>query len=358
MSATGKTPIYIGVDAGGSNTRLIGCSKPPGEPFGPVLVNEQPMKMCAPTGNFQTLREAILAFTALYHEPLQAYQIAAMGIGYAGFVNGGRADKGPAMPFGLDAPTLGEAFACDAFGTGDIASQAWGLNLMKPEDFSLLSAAGTEADPMAEQALISFGTGIGALPIVKQNNGLIVPVRATEFGATPWAATSRDEYAYRDFLLSRLGRDHLTMGRACNLWNCAQYELWKQDEAPKVVTKWLDEADDKGAEVFRIATEEVAESNGAACRRALNRYCQYVGRAAGTFAVCQGAFGGLYVAGGIPQRIGAERLVQRGFMQAVLSASPYYAELLRRMPVRLALSEAGDLGAAYMAYAHVTGLAS
>ncbi len=166
--------------------------------------------------------------------------------------------------------------------------------------------------------IIGPGTGLGVAAIVfgADGNPIVLP---TEGGHVTMAATNAREWALFEWLLKskyhHISAERVVSGKGIvNLYNavCGVEGLDLPERTPAEITK---AGLDKSCKV---------------CTEVLDLFCHFLGVAAGNLALSYGAFGGVYIAGGIVPQLGDFFKTSR-FRESFL-AKGRFSEYLSRIP--------------------------
>ena len=198
----------------------------------------------------------------------------------------------------------------------DFQANAYSLPYLEEGERRLLYPG--DAREGAKLAVMGPGTGLGGA-VLEQVNGQATATTC-EPGHMGLAPSSADDLELFALLLPRHGELHaerLVSGPGLLLLYQALAEL-RGEKAPATTP----------AEVSRLALQE---AEGLALE-ALGRFCGFLGSACGDFLLATGAYGGLYLAGGIlpgmwdflQQSSFRQRLCEKGSMKEHLQAVPVY----------------------------------
>lgn len=165
--------------------------------------------------------------------------------------------------------------------------------------------------------IIGPGTGLGVAGVVF-SDGKPVPV-STEGGHVTMPATTQREFDLFEFLkkekYSHISAERVISGKGLlNLYH-----------AISGVDK-LDLPEKNPAEI----TEAALKKKCPTCVEALDLFCHFLGIAAGNLALSYGAFGGIYIAGGIVPQLG-DYFASSRFRESYL-AKGRYNDYLDRIP--------------------------
>jgi glucokinase len=217
----------------------------------------------------------------------------------------------------------------------DFEAAAWSLLRLAPTDMRPLgSAQGSQPGAgggaqRATKVVFGPGTGLGVAALVHTEHGWCAV--ATEGGHTAFGAASNEE----EPIFARLRAECGAVSAECVLSGPGLERLHRAVHGSK--TKLTTEA------IVKYAKEgEEAES------ATVSLFARLLGRFAGDLALMFKALGGIYVAGGVAQRIGSALDVHA--FRAAFEAHPPYEKLLRPIPTTLiTLEEPGLLGCAVLA---------
>ena len=176
-------------------------------------------------------------------------------------------------------------------------------NLVVVNDFTALAMAlpsllphqrhqvgGGMALPRSVHGLIGAGSGLGVSGLIPAEKGWIA--LGTEGGHTSFSP--RDE---REIYILQYGWKHFPH---------VSFERVLSGPGIELIYRAL--ADRAGVKVDPLSAPEITrrglEDRDALCRETLDAFCAILGTAAANLAVTQGAFGGIYIGGGIVPRLG------------------------------------------------------
>jgi glucokinase len=170
----------------------------------------------------------------------------------------------------------------------DFAAVGMGLPLLGSGD---MLALGPKADVISDRTsrqtfcVLGPGTGLGVSALVIREGQIFA--LETEGGHVSYAPTTGDEIAILQQLMARFGRvsnERLLCGSGLANLHQAICQLARVDASP-------------------ISPEEIvarAQNQGDPfCIRAVEGFCNVLGSVAGDFALCYGAWDGVYLAGGL-----------------------------------------------------------
>lgn len=191
----------------------------------------------------------------------------------------------------------------------DFAALAWSLPVLEPAD--LVQVGGTDADPRGAKVVLGPGTGLGVAGLVPVGAGSWAAVPGEGGHVTLPAANAREAELIH---LARARFGHVSAER-----------LVAGPGLP-VIHELL------GGEPLRA--EEIsarALAGDALASETLETSFRFLGTVAGNLALTYGAFGGVYIGGGVvPRHVGS--FVGSGF-RAAFEAKGRYREYLAAIPV-------------------------
>jgi glucokinase len=175
--------------------------------------------------------------------------------------------------------------------------------------------------------VVGPGTGLGMSSLIPDGNGWTLV--AGEGGHATLAASTEEEFAIIQMLRKRwshVSAERVLSGAGLvNLYEalCALRGIEPLMLSPADVTRRaMDKSDDN-------------------CIRAFDRFCDFLGSVAGDLALTIGAFGGIYIAGGILPRF-KEAFAASAFRER-FEAKGRFASMLAKMPTWLILDESPAL---------------
>lgn len=211
----------------------------------------------------------------------------------------------------------------------DFAALAFSVAALAPSD---LHPIGPEVAGQAGETIsvIGAGTGFGAACLARFR-GRDVPV-ATEGGHAGFAPGDEAEIAVLKILMRRFG--HVSIERVLSGPGLENLHSALSEIAGGSVPHALSAA--------QIVEQRASD---AICRDAVDMFCAIYGSVAGDFALAHGARGGVYLAGGIAQKI--ESVLAASRFRARFEAKGRLSAYVKTIPTRLILSEdTAYLGAA------------
>jgi len=213
----------------------------------------------------------------------------------------------------------------------DFAANAYAIpHLVADQKFAI----GPEiAEAHGNIGVVGPGTGLGMSSLIPRKDGWTLV--AGEGGHATLAASTEEEFAIIQMLWKRW--NHVSAERALSgagLVNLYEALCALRGVEPLMLTP---------ADVTRHAMEKSDEI----CVRAFAQFCEFLGSVAGDLALTIGAFGGVYITGGILPRF-KEAFAASAFRQRFESKGRF-AAMLAKMPTWLILEESpGLIGLANM----------
>jgi glucokinase len=224
----------------------------------------------------------------------------------------------------------------------DLEAAAHGVLELPAGDFRVL--AGGEATSHGNVAVIAAGTGLGEALLTWHGDEPITI--ASEGGHADFAARDETEFA----LLEWLGRsrehvswEHVVSGPGIRWTYEFLRDSGRAEEPPDLHARLAG-----SLEPAVVITQAALAGEFPICVRTLETFVRAYGAEAGNLALKAMTLGGVYVAGGIAPDVLDGRWAD-AFMRAFV-AKGRYEQLMRRIPVRVSLSEKASLvGAAAVA---------
>lgn len=190
----------------------------------------------------------------------------------------------------------------------DFEAQALGIASL--DDDNRKSIGNAKPDRIASRVVVGPGTGLGVGALVYAR-GTWVPIPGEGGHIDLGPRTNRDKelFPHIETIGGRISAEQILCGRGLvNLYRA----ICKADNADAIFS---DPAD--------ISTAGLSKNNIQA-QEALALFCEYLGRVAGDIALIFMAKGGVYIAGGIPQKI-LPALEQSNFRAAFEDKAPHTA---------------------------------
>jgi glucokinase len=274
-----------------------------------------------PTQRDVPLDELIRAFRADHPAEIDR---AAFGV--AGAVRDGRCVEATNLPWPVEAATIADVAGVErALLVNDVEAWAYGIAALGAVDLLTLNEGATGA--AGNSVLLAAGTGLGQAGLFW--DGDRHHVFSTEGGYVDFAPRN----AFEDGLRLELARRYGTVS----------YERVCSGEGLTNIYGYV-----TGDELAPAEIVERAHGGEESADRAVKALVSIFGAASGNAALSLQATGGVYLAGGITQRL-LPWLQSGGFLDAFLERG-LVRSLLDRIPVRVILNErAGLIGAARLA---------
>ena len=246
-----------------------------------VLLHQQTLR-CA---NYASLLAAVEAYLADINESLTSVDSATLAV--AGPVD----DDWFAMtnnPWEFSIKATADALALQSLSViNDYTAIAYAIPWLKLDGYVEVGNA-KGADPTAPVAIIGPGTGLGVGGFVRREE-VFIPLNS-EGGHSHFAPLNALEIDILHFLVRKYGRvsnERLLSGPG--LEDLYQALAHIQDRAVKALT---------AAEITQAAIDD----SDTLASDTVNQFCASLGSVAGDLALCLGAKGGVYIAGGIVPR--------------------------------------------------------
>jgi glucokinase len=198
----------------------------------------------------------------------------------------------------------------------DFEAQALATVALGPEHLQRIGG-GAEPEPNGSRVILGPGTGLGVAGMVHAR-GIWIPVpgEGGHVDLGPRSARDLKVWPHLEPIEGRISAEQMLCGRG--LVNIAAAVALSRGQAPHFVTP----AD--------ITAAALAGSDAVAVE-ALDVFVTCLGRVAGDMALIFMAQGGIYLSGGIAQKI--VPALQRGGFRAAFEDKAPHSELMRQMPV-------------------------
>lgn len=211
----------------------------------------------------------------------------------------------------------------------DFIALAYAIDTLHAQD---LRTIGPELTGLPDHPITILGAGTGfGVSCLARYRGRVVPV-ATEGGHIGFAPSDEQELAVHRQLMHRFGRvsvERLLSGPGLENIHQALEELAGHTPVPLTAAQIAERAA-RGEDM---------------CRGALTMFCCVYGSVAGDFALAHGARGGVYIAGGIAQKI--EAFLRESPFRARFESKGRLSGYVQPIPtVLIANDEAALLGSA------------
>jgi len=200
----------------------------------------------------------------------------------------------------------------------DFTALALGIPHLTPDDYFQVS--GEAAVKGAPIGIIGPGTGLGVGAIIFGADGKPVPV-TTEGGHVTMPATTEREFKLFEWLKQtkyhHISAERVISGKGLvNIYHaiCGVDGLTLPEKTPAEIT------------------EAALARSCPVCVETLDLFCHFLGVAAGNLALTYGAFGGVFIAGGIVPRLGSyfaasrfrDSFLEKGRFKDYLAPIPTY----------------------------------
>jgi glucokinase len=220
---------------------------------------------------------------------------------------------------GFKAARLLNDFAAQALGAPRVARdqlQVLGPEIARPEEGTMV--------------ILGPGTGFGVAGLVRQDGR--ETVLATEGGHVGFAPT--DDLELEIWRRFARGRERVSIERV--LSGSGLHELYQALAEIEGVPAHLPD---------QRAVQAAAEGGDPLAGRTVDRFCRILGSTAGDFALAYGALAGVYVTGGVAEKLG-DQLAKRGFRER-FEAKGRFESYMQAIPTWLVLDPyAALIGAA------------
>jgi glucokinase len=245
------------------------------------------------------------------------------------------------LPWLIDRRALERTIGAPVDLINDFAALGYAVPLLAERDLLSLARAPRRLD--APFAVIGAGTGLGIATFVRAPGGL--QVLAGEGGHADFAARSELEVSLWRYLNARHGR--VSVERVLSGQGLASVYAFLREQAQSAGRTSPNEPALSPAEVSERALAEEKGSAGTdpIAREALALWLSIYGAEAGNLALRVVPEAGLYIAGGIAQKLGA-RLAAGELMSAFREKDPMRA-VLERIPVDVIMRHDASLIGAF-----------
>ncbi len=290
-----------------------------------------------PSKDFNKFEDVFAVFVK--DVPEQVPQCACLAV--AGVVEGNRVEA-TNIPWTIDGHDLQERFGLETlYLINDFEAAAWGITVLHKDH--LVQIGGGKPISNGPKAILGAGTGLGQAILAPCNKGYIV--LPTEGGHVDFAPRNEEEMRLLRYLIKKF--PHVSVERILSgpgLVNIYKFLLEERDSKESVFSRQSVKEKDHAALITRHALQGTDEL----CRQAARMFCSIYGAEAGNLALKCLATGGVYVAGGIAQKI-LPILSEGGFRQA-FEAKGRMEKVLKHIPTYVVTSpQLGLLGAALIA---------
>lgn len=265
-------------------------------------------------------------------------KIAAAGFGVPGPVKDGRA-KPTNLTWGVDASEVASEFAIPHVAIlNDLAANAYGISQLDKRDFATLQegAAGAEGN----RCVVSPGTGLGMAGLYW--DGIRHRVWACEGGHADFAPRNDLQIALLESLIKRYG--HVSAERVVSGLGIQNIYEFLRDTGRGIERPEVAQALKTGT-AGEVISHFDAAGTCPMCSKTLDIFVGCLGAESANMALKSMATGGVYLGGGIPEKM-LPRLSVGGFLHA-FNDKGRLSQILEKIPVKVVLNDqAALLGAA------------
>ncbi|QVL57729.1 MAG: glucokinase [Simkaniaceae bacterium] len=320
---------YLAGDIGGTKTHLALYKEERGKV---ICLKEEKF----PSQKYPNLRLIVKEFLKETTE-----EIAKGCFGIAGPVKKGKS-QATNLPWLVESEALSKELTIEKVSLiNDLEANAYGLNMLKEEEFFTLNEGDRKAE--GNKALVSAGTGLGEAGIFFDGKKDI-PF-ACEGGHADFAPINEREDSLLRFLRKKFG--HVSYERILSgpgLYNVYQFIVETRVEKEREeVLKEIAAGDSP-----RLISEKGLSGESRACKKALELFISIYGSEAGNVALKMFALGGIYIGGGIAPKLLS--IIKLGGFLDSFKRKGRFSDLLGGIPIRVVLNDkTALLGAAYYA---------
>lgn len=225
----------------------------------------------------------------------------------------------------------------------DLQAAGYGMLGLDDTELAVLNPGRTVKD--SNRAVIAAGTGLGE-GVLAWTGDRYLPL-PSEGGHATFAPQNDLEHELRRFLARRIGTEdsHVSWERVLSGPGIANiYDFLKakgvHEESPQVAAKMKAAGADKGS----VVGVEAVNGNDKLCGAAADLFASLYGAEAGNVALKFLATGGVYVGGGIAPKL--LPVLQRGSFMKSFVAKGRFEDLLKHVPVYVALNDKAPLSGA------------
>lgn len=315
LSRGENTVILVG-DVGGTKTYLA--------LFEPDNLDSPQVQATLFSQRYSSLESLISEFLS-YHK----VKVVAAAFGIAGYVRDGHVTT-PNLPWAVKTKNLETAIDCQNVAlVNDVEANAYGLELVAPEDLIDLNPEGVETD--GNRAVISPGTGLGQAGIFAMGR-LHLPF-ACEGGHTDFAPRTELESQLMLYLHDKFGR--VSTERVVSGMGLSNIYDFLRDAGRGTPPHEIEFGEP--ADKSRLISEMAQDGRSELCSLALNMFVSLLGAEAGNLALKMMALGGIYLGGGIPPKI-IGKLKEGSFLESFLNKGRM-RPLLEKIPVKVIMTD-------------------
>ena len=289
--------LILAGDIGGTNTRLA--------IYDAQNLRETKCLRVYPSGDYESLRSIVAIFQQEEKEMLASGNLVSAGFGVAGPVDG-EIVKLTNLPWVVDSRKVAELLGvAKATFVNDFSANCYAVTRLGEEDLHQIGGG----EPLAEHPMVVLGAGTGlgeAFLVWGGSRYVIVP---SEGGHTDFAPRNPQESRLLEFLTARFGRvSYERVVSGPGLVNVYEFLRDGEGMAESAEVKEAMREEDHGVVVTRFGLGR----SDTLCDRALDMFVSIYGAEAGNLALKLLARGGVYLAGGIAQKV-LSRLEDGGF---------------------------------------------
>ncbi len=247
------------------------------------------------------------------------------------------------LPWGISAEEIRSNSGIEeVFLLNDLEANAYGLGVLKPEDF--VTIAEGDPEPEGNVALISPGTGLGEAGMYWDKKYL--HPFATEGGHCDFAPQTELDIEMLKFLQRNL--DHVSWERLVSGPGIETIFKFYAEVKKMPIPEPIREALASGS-AGPVISASAAEGSCKICEATIDLFLRYLAEESGNLILKYNATGGLFIGGGIVPDI-MDQLDLDRFLH-FLRNSGRMEKLLRKVPVTVVLNEkAALLGAAFYGF--------
>lgn len=251
--------------------------------------------------------------------------------GIAGPIRNGKC-QATNLPWIVDSSEIQQALKLQSvYLLNDLEANAWGLRVLKRQDFFLLN----QGDPTQKgnAALISAGTGLGEAGLYW--DGKEHQPFACEGGHADFAPRNAMEIELLVYL-KKIYPDHVSYERVVSGPGLKHlYDFLIETRREKRSAELREEM--KRRDPSQVISEWGSKGRDAGCMHAVNWFLSLYGSEAGNLALKIMARGGMYIGGGIAPHL-LENFKQGGFLKGFMEKGRFH-ELLGDMPIHIVLND-------------------
>ncbi len=320
---------YLAGDIGGTKTHLA------------LYKEEQEEVTCVKEEKFSSKKYPNLRLIVKEFLKETNEEIGKACFGIAGPVKKGKS-KATNLPWLVESDMISNELLIEkVFLINDLEANAYGLNMLKPDEFYVLNIGDKDAE--GNRVLVSAGTGLGEAGIFF--NGRKHLPFACEGGHVDFAPRNDIEDSLLRFLRKKFV--HVSYERILSgpgLYNVYQFIIETKVEGEKEeVLKEIAAGDSP-----RLISEKGLSGESRACRKALELFISIYGSEAGNVALKMLALGGVYIGGGIAPKLLS--MIKEGDFLDSFKRKGRFSDLLGGIPIRVVLNDkTALLGAMYYA---------